>query len=479
MIMKRLLTTGALFLCSLLTYAQFTGWESDSQGVVYAANEDGETCYVSHCWSGYSSTIVVPEIFLGMKVTRISNQAFCECSSLTSITLPDGLTSIGGYAFADCSSLTSITIPEGVTRIEDGTFAGCSSLTSITIPESVTSIGENAFNGCSSLICASIGNSVTSIGEAAFYGCSALTYASIGKSVTTIGRSAFGRCNLSDIYCYAEEVPTGSDFFVFPTSAYGILLHVPKTSINLYKSALTWKAMNIIPIDETIEINGICFKFASDERIAEIAQNPKMYCNSIEIPKTVVYDGISYQVTSISKYAFRKCSGLTNITIPEGVISIGPRAFEDCSSLTSVAIPNSVTSISNEAFRYCTGLTTIIIPEGVISIGPWAFYNCSSLTSVAIPNSVTSIGSFAFLGCTSLTSIVVESNNPIYDSRSDCNAIIETATNTLIAGCETTVIPSNISSIGNYAFDHCTGLTSISLPDGLTKIGSYAFNGCI
>ena len=151
--------------------------------------------------------------------------------------------------------------------------------------------------------------------------------------------------------------------------------------------------------------------------------------------------------------------------------------FYGCTNLTSITLPNSVTSIDAYAFAGCSGLTSITIPSSVTSIEDYAFVSCTGLTSITIPNSVTSIGSSAFSGC-SLTSIKVESGNVTYDSRDNCNAIIETSSNTLITGCKNSIIPSSITSIGICAFSGCTGLTSITIPNSVTSIGSSAFSGC-
>ena len=223
---------------------------------------------------------------------------------------------------------------------------------------------------------------------------------------------------------------------------------------------------------------------------------------SIEIPSSV---------TSIGRYAFGYCYCLTSIEIPSSVTSIGEYAFYKCSGLTSITvdpantaydshnncnaiirksdntliagcqntvIPSSVTSIGGYAFYDCSGLTTIEIPSSVTSIGYDAFYGCSGLISIEIPSSVTSIGRAAFSGCSGLTSIKVDAANTVYDSRDNCNAIIETSSNSLIAGCQNSVIPSSVTSIGSYAFGDCTGLTSVEIPSSVTEIGYDAFYGC-
>ncbi len=186
---------------------------------------------------------------------------------------------------------------------------------------------------------------------------------------------------------------------------------------------------------------------------------------------------IPNSVTSIGKGAFAGCRSLTSVTIPNSVTSIGTEAFLACSGLTSVTIPNSVTSIDEGTFAYCSGLTSVTIPNSVTSIGKGAFNSCRSLTSVTIPNSVTSIGTMVFFESIGLTSLKVESGNTVYDSRDNCNAIIESSTNTLIYGCKNTTIPNSVTSIGYGAFAVC-GLTSITIPNSVTSIGDNAFYCC-
>ena len=146
---------------------------------------------------------------------------------------------------------------------------------------------------------------------------------------------------------------------------------------------------------------------------------------------------------------------IKNVVIESGVTAIGKEAFSGCTSLESVTIGDSVTSIGNFAFRYCT-----------------------SLVGVTIPDSVTSIGAGAFEVCAGLESLTVDTNNTVYDSRNNCNAVIETGSNTLIAGCKNTVIPNDVTTVGEDAFFGCTSLTSVTIPDSVTSIGDFAFCGC-
>ena len=377
-------------------------------------SSDDTSVTITDCDESASGALVIPDTIDGLVVTSVNSEAFAECTSLTSITIPDSVTSIGTRAFQNCTSLSSITIPDSVTSIGDYAFYLCTSLTSITMPDSVTSIGGNPFSTCNSLTAIEVGadnsnyssedgvlfnndktiiigypngktdpnyvipDSVTSIGDAAFGGCTSLTSITIPDSVTSIGDFAFQNCR----------------------SLTSIIIPDSVTSIGRY------------------------------------AISNCTSLTSITIPDSV---------TSIEEYTFWVCTSLSSITIPDSVTSIGRGAFHVCTSLTSITIPDSVTSIEDYTFWDCTSLTSITIPDGVTSIGNYAFYKCTSLTSITIPDKVTSIGVNSFRGCTSLTSVT---------------------------------IGDGVTSIGNFAFYQCASLTSITIPDGVTRIGFQAFYDC-
>ena len=428
--------------------------------------EDGKTFRVTEIAdAAFSNSSALTSITISEGVVRIGKLAFANCPRLTSITIPKTVTQIEsgrvdigenvyrGHLFTNCPSLTSIvveegnpryksiqsgngiidkttntliagdqtiSIPEDVINIGEYAFAECKALTSITIPNSVKSIGNWAFAFCPSLSSVNIPNNVTSIGESAFRNCDALTSVTIGNSVTNIEEDTFYYCkNLSSITIENEERNISIDKNAFPSSAK--IKYVIKFK-DLYFADSFWYSI--------AKIVGVVEKFKNQSEFT--------------IPTQVEKNGKTFRVTEIDDAAFRNCSALTSITIPEGIVRIGRLAFAECSNLTSITIPKTVTQID------CDG--------GKIGDN---FY----------------LGHL-FTHCPCLTSIVVEEGNPRYKSIQNGNGIIDKKTNTLIAGDQTTIIPNSVTSIGDHAFDGCDALTSITIPNSVTSIGWGAFYDC-
>ena len=347
----------------------------------------------------------------------------------------------GEVTITDCDTSISgeLTISETiegypVTGIGYWAFENCTDLTNVTIPDSVIYIGSGAFRDCTGLTNVKIPDSVISIGDNAFDGCGNLTSITIPNSITSIGNCTFESC-------------AKLTYITIPNSVTSIGDHA---------------------FDGCTGLTGITIPGS----VISIGDGAFVHCENLT--SITIQNG----VTNIGMSAFYGCSGLTNIVIPNSVTSIGVTAFQDCIGLTSVTIPDSVTSISEGVFADCKSLTSITIPKSVTSIGDDAFLRCRNLTSVTIPDSVTSIENNVFGECVGLTSIKVSKNNKVYDSRNNCNAIIETKTNKLISGCKNTVLPNDITSIGACAFYGCRNLTSITIPNSVTSIGIRAFYGC-
>ncbi len=281
----------------------------------------------------------------------------------------------------------------------------------------VTSIAKCAFYKCSSLKSITIPNSVTLIGEEAFYGCTGLTSATIGNSVTNIGKSAFYNChNLTGI-----------------------------------------------------EIPGSVTKIG--ERVFDSCKGLK----SIEIPNSV---------KEIGEYAFYNCINLGRITLPDSIATIKTGTFYSCGRLDSITIPAGVTSVENNAFAKCKGLTEISIPDNVVILEGNAFTECTELTTATIGKGVkyfnkNLIGTGnPFRKCPNLVNITVSEDNPTYDSRDNCNAIIEKRNNRIMVGCKNSTIHESVTSIYLSAFANCTGLTQIEIPNNVKHIFASAFEGC-
>ena len=426
--------------------------------------------------NAFSNCEGLTTVTLGNSVTTIGAGAFNCCSALKSINIPNSVTSIGSQAFNVCSSLTSIVIPNGVTSIERNTFRNCENLTSVTLPNSVTSIGEGAFNGCYALSSITIPAGVTSIGKQAFYNCIALTSVTIPDGVTSIETETFAGCeSLTSIKIGKNVTSIGAKAFA---GCDGI------ASFDVAAENQTY-----------CTVDGVLF----NKEKTILIQYPAGKQGAYTIP-----DG----VTDFGQ-AFYYCSGLTSLTIPEGITSIESTAFVYCTAMTSISIPNSVTSIGESAFA-ASGLETISIPEGVTSLGENVFYYCQGLTSATIGDGLTSIPNSTFWGCSALETVTIGKSvtsfgQNVFKECSNLKSIIWNAKNGTyydfgsqiesftfgeevetipykccysMSGLKSVTIPNSVTSIGGSAFQFCSGLTEVTIGNNVTNIYDLAFYYC-
>jgi hypothetical protein len=383
--------------------------------------------------------------------TRIPYESFKDCKELTKIVIPDTVTTIDKSAFSGCTGLTSIVIPDSVTRIWDDAFENCTGLTSIVIPDSVTRIYGSIFNGCTGLtsIKVSEGNKKYDSRN----NCNAIieTEANIlieGCAATVIPDSVTG------IRGYAFKGHTGLTSIFIPASVTDI---VP----NAFEDCSNLTSIKVSEENETYDSREDC------NAIIETATNSLIVgCKNSIIPETV---------TVVNKEAFKNCVGLHSIDFPKSLTKIGDSAFWG-SGIKKAIIPDSVTEIGRHAFRECHNLEEVRLSSAATELDH-TFYDCTALKSIEIPASVTSFDNSALYNCTSMESIRVAAGNTVYDSRGDCNAVIETESNNLLCGCMNTVIPDTVEEIGSYAFLNCTGLKSITIPNSVKKMWT-CFKGC-
>ena len=232
-----------------------------------------------------------------------------------------------------------------------------------------------------------------------------------------------------------------------------------------------------------VKIGNIYYNLDEETKTAEVTKPQSAYdytfkySGDIVIPASVTYEGKDYTVTSVGRSTFSAFYDITSIVLPTSLRNIGEYAFSSCIGLYALEIPEGVETIGKSAFSACINLTSMVIPNSVDSIGQSAFSHCNALESVKFGSGLRSVGRALFEECANITTVEISNDNPYLDSREGCNAIIETSTNKLVAGCNATVVPSSVKSIASGAFMYCN-FTSFELPEGLEEIEKTAFYFC-
>lgn len=391
-----------LILCVLLCGGiGMTAQAAESKTYGDFTYEEGKDGITITGYTGEAKKVVIPDKINGTEVISIGNKAFWECTSLTGVTIPEGVTSIGDRAFEHCASLTSVTIPEGVTSIGNDAFSLCANLTSISLPKSLTSIGSYGFSG-TDLTSITIPENVRSIGCEAFFLCDKLKKVVLPEGITRISSKTFAMCsNLTSITIPDSVTSIGKGVFfscpklksvVIPDSVieidvfkkgenesgYWWTVFSPNTTVICNKNSAAYKYAkeNNLPIKLmpkpakkgtilTVPSKKIKVKVTSSSKknpTVAVMKITNKKVKKLTIPSTVKVGGVTYKVTAVASQAFKGNKNLTNITIGRGITKIGNEAFSGCKNLKKITVTaGKLKTISKNAFKGINKKATITV----------------------------------------------------------------------------------------------------------------------
>ncbi len=441
----------------------------------------GKEAILYHVWDNAPAKVAIPQSFdyngKTYTVTEIADNAFSSNTAIESVSVPGSVRIIGQDAFSECSGLKRVILDNGLTAIQDNAFAYCSRLESIKLPSTLEHIGITAFtrSGLKSLV---IPASVTSLGRNITLDCRNLKSIKVNSANKVFDSRK--NCNAiikTDINlllegCRRTRLP--KDIVAIGPYAFAGALGLKRIVIPSSVQYIFDRAFAFCPL-EKIEIPA---------SVSLIHNNPFFGCGNIR-SITVKSGNPTYSSPSGCNAIISNGNDIRVIRYPEVKVILdylkeGQYMSRNTGTLIqgcrNTVIPASCTTIGYQSFAYCEGLERIDIPEGVVTVEHGAFEHCPDLKELHLAATVTDFNKSDY--CPELSKITVDRSNPVYDSRDNCNAIIETEHDNLILGCRNTVIPSTVKYIDSHAFAHVRGLKSIVIPDSVEKLGYQSFRDC-
>ena len=456
-----------------------TKWDSiPVDDVLKFTQLPGNTCSVSvKNKQALPKNLVIPSTYNGKTVTHIADEAFYDCDTLISVSIPSSITHIGKKAFAASSFLSEITLGNGLVSIGDEAFYACASITSITIPNKVQTISSGAFRSCSELEKVSIGSSVTTIKDNAFADCAKLESIILPTNVLNIGNGAF---NNTVIYYDGSDLQWSNVYTGGSSLKSTVVMYRSDSKPDSESACDYWHYVSGTPTAYYQPTPDKYFTFTKNSD-GTYTVSP----SSAALPSEIILPSHHNSVPVTSVSSFKNCTNIKKIVIPDSVKTITDSAFKGCTGLTNVVIGNNVTSISNYAFLECTKLPAVTIPEKITYMGWNVFEGCKSLSTVnynAI--SCSSDGYTVQESDGSITVYSIFANSPLQYVNIGPN-VQKIPTGLFIDVSESPAflftnitIPNRVTVIEAGAFKYCRNLQILNVGKGVQIIEPEAFSDC-